>query len=139
MQRRIRQSGSALRKLIRSLAAAGVAAGWVAKEKVRIPAHNTVGATPQPVYWDRLLIGPASGFQASRFVAVLESAETLVVPMISLLEVLKWVLREHSEAQASKPVTASYVDGGCLNGSGDVIFPGSYRCGSLNDLVRKHT
>jgi len=37
MPRRIRQSGSALRKLIRSLAAAGVAAGWVAKGQVRFP------------------------------------------------------------------------------------------------------
>jgi hypothetical protein len=35
--RRIRQSGSALRKLIRSLAAAGVVAGWEAKGQVRFP------------------------------------------------------------------------------------------------------
>jgi len=46
------------------------------------------------------------GPQASRFVAVLESAATLVVPVISLLEVFKWVLREHSEAQAIQAVVA---------------------------------
>jgi hypothetical protein len=37
MQRRIRQSGSALRKLTRSLAAAGAVAGWEAKGQVRFP------------------------------------------------------------------------------------------------------
>jgi hypothetical protein len=37
MPRRIRQSGSTLRKLIRSLAAAGVAAGWQAKGQDWLP------------------------------------------------------------------------------------------------------
>jgi hypothetical protein len=37
MRRRIRQSGRALRKLIRSLAATGVLAGWEAKDQVRFP------------------------------------------------------------------------------------------------------
>jgi len=46
------------------------------------------------------------GPQASPFVAVLESEATLVVPAISLLEVFKWVLREHSEAQAIQAVAA---------------------------------
>ncbi len=46
------------------------------------------------------------GPQAGRFVAVLESAATLVVSVISILEVFKWVLREHSEAQAIQAVAA---------------------------------
>ena len=40
------------------------------------------------------------GPQAGSFVAVLDSGATLVVPVISILEVFQWVLREHSEAQA---------------------------------------
>ena len=40
------------------------------------------------------------GPQAGSFVAVLDSAPALVVPVISILEVFKWVLREHGEAQA---------------------------------------
>jgi hypothetical protein len=43
---------------------------------------------------------------ASRFVAVLDSEATLVVPAISILEVFRWVLREHSEAQAIQAVAA---------------------------------
>ncbi|MFN9907899.1 MAG: hypothetical protein ACK56F_17510 [bacterium] len=37
MPRRIRQSGSALRQLIRTLAAAGVVAGWETKGHERFP------------------------------------------------------------------------------------------------------
>ena len=37
MPRRIRQSGNALRKLIRSLAAPGVVSGWEAKGQVQFP------------------------------------------------------------------------------------------------------
>lgn len=40
------------------------------------------------------------GLQADRFLSVLEPEANLVVPAISILEVFKWVLREHSEAQA---------------------------------------
>ncbi len=46
------------------------------------------------------------GPQAGSFVAVLESQATLVVPVISILEVFKWVLREHSEAQAIQAAAA---------------------------------
>jgi predicted nucleic acid-binding protein len=46
------------------------------------------------------------GPQATSFVAVLDSGATLVVPVISILEVFKWVLREHSEAQAIQAVAA---------------------------------
>ena len=46
------------------------------------------------------------GPQAGRFVAVLDSEATLIVPVISILEVFKWVLREHSEAQAIQAVAA---------------------------------
>jgi hypothetical protein len=38
------------------------------------------------------------GPQDSSFVALLDSEATLVVPVISMPEVFKWVLREHSEA-----------------------------------------
>ena len=41
-----------------------------------------------------------NGPLADRFLAVLETEASLVVPAISILEVFKWVLREHSEAQA---------------------------------------
>ena len=46
------------------------------------------------------------GPQAGSFVAVLDSGATLVVPVISILEVFKWVLREHSEVQAIQAVAA---------------------------------
>jgi predicted nucleic acid-binding protein len=46
------------------------------------------------------------GPQANRFLAVLEHDERLVVPAISLFEVFKWVLRDHSEAQAIQAVAA---------------------------------
>ena len=46
------------------------------------------------------------GPQANSFVAVLDSEATLVVPVISILEVFQWVLREHSEAQAIQAVAA---------------------------------
>ena len=48
------------------------------------------------------------GPQAGSFVAVLDSAPALVVPVISILEVFKWVLREHSEAQAIQAVAAMH-------------------------------
>jgi predicted nucleic acid-binding protein len=41
-----------------------------------------------------------NGPLADRFMAVLDAEAALVVPAISILEVFKWVLREHSEAQA---------------------------------------
>ncbi len=44
------------------------------------------------------------GPRADRFLAVLDQDDRLVVPAISLLEVFKWVLREHSEAQAIQAV-----------------------------------
>jgi predicted nucleic acid-binding protein len=46
------------------------------------------------------------GPQAGSFVAVLESEATLIVPVISILEVFRWVLREHSEAQAIQAIAA---------------------------------
>ena len=44
------------------------------------------------------------GPKSDRFLAVLEQDDLLVVPAICLLEVFKWVLREHSEAQAIQAV-----------------------------------
>lgn len=41
-----------------------------------------------------------NGPRADRFLALLEAEASLIVPAISILEVFKWVLREHSEAQA---------------------------------------
>ncbi len=41
-----------------------------------------------------------NGPLTDRFLAVLETEASLVVPAISILEVFKWVLREHSEALA---------------------------------------
>ena len=41
-----------------------------------------------------------NGPLTDRFLAVLETEASLIVPAISILEVFKWVLREHSEAQA---------------------------------------
>ena len=41
-----------------------------------------------------------NGPLVDRFLALLEDEDHLVVPAISILEVFKWVLREHSEAQA---------------------------------------
>jgi hypothetical protein len=41
-----------------------------------------------------------NGPLADRFLALLEAEANLIVPAISILEVFKWVLREHSEAQA---------------------------------------
>ncbi len=45
-----------------------------------------------------------NGPLAERFIAVLDAEAALVVPAISILEVFKWVLREHSEAQAIQAV-----------------------------------
>ena len=44
------------------------------------------------------------GPQADRFLAVLQAEEVLVIPAITILEVFKWILREHSEAQAIQAV-----------------------------------
>lgn len=41
-----------------------------------------------------------NGPLADRFLALLDDEDNLVLPAISILEVFKWVLREHSEAQA---------------------------------------
>ena len=45
-----------------------------------------------------------NGPLAERFIAVLDAEAALVVPANSILEVFKWVLREHSEAQAIQAV-----------------------------------
>lgn len=45
-----------------------------------------------------------NGPLAERFIAVLDAEAALVVPAISILEVFKWVLREHSEALAIQAV-----------------------------------
>ena len=46
------------------------------------------------------------GPQADRFLAVLQAEAALVIPAISILDVFKWILREHSEAQAIQAVAA---------------------------------
>ena len=47
-----------------------------------------------------------NGPLADRFLAVLEAEASLVVPAISILEMFKWALREHSEAQAIQAAAA---------------------------------
>ena len=56
--------------------------------------------------WTELFI---NGPLADRFLALLEVEENLVVPVISILEVFKWVLREHSEAQAIASAQLSHA------------------------------
>jgi predicted nucleic acid-binding protein len=46
------------------------------------------------------------GPMADRFLRVLAAEDRLMVPAISILEVFKWVLREHSEAQAIQAAAA---------------------------------
>ena len=46
------------------------------------------------------------GPKAGPFLDVLDAEAILIVPAISILEVFKWVLREHSEAQAIQAVAA---------------------------------
>lgn len=46
------------------------------------------------------------GPMADRFLRVLAAEDLLVVPAISILEVFKWVLREHSEGQAIQAAAA---------------------------------
>ena len=46
------------------------------------------------------------GPMADRFLRVLAEEDRLMVPAISILEVFKWVLREHSEAQAIQAAAA---------------------------------
>lgn len=60
MPRRMRQSVSALRKLIRSIATADIA-GWEANSKERFPLTTTPAVGGGQGYWDTLPIGPACG------------------------------------------------------------------------------
>ena len=46
------------------------------------------------------------GPMADRFLRVLAAEDLLVVPAISILEVFKWVLREHSEGPAIQAAAA---------------------------------
>ena len=45
-----------------------------------------------------------NGPQADRFLEVLDDEKSLIVPSITVFEVFKWVLREHSEAQAIQAI-----------------------------------
>ena len=45
-----------------------------------------------------------NGPQADRFLEVLDDEKSLLVPSITVFEVFKWVLREHSEAQAIQAI-----------------------------------
>jgi toxin FitB len=44
------------------------------------------------------------GPQAERFLEALQDETSLVVPSITILEVFKWILREHSEADAIQAI-----------------------------------
>lgn len=50
------------------------------------------------------------GLRADRFLSVLEPEANVVVPATSILEVFKWVLREHSESQAIQAAAAMHAD-----------------------------
>jgi len=54
----MRQSGSALRKLIRSVAAAGLWSGGVGKDQERYASRKSQSGTGRKAAWDGLLIGP---------------------------------------------------------------------------------
>ena len=45
-----------------------------------------------------------NGPQADRFLEVLADETSLIVPAITVFEVFKWILREHSEAQAIQAI-----------------------------------
>ena len=45
-----------------------------------------------------------NGPQADRFLGVLDGDKSLIVPAITVFEVFKWILREHSEAQAIQAI-----------------------------------
>ena len=45
-----------------------------------------------------------NGPQAERFLEVLDNETSLIVPAITVFEVFKWILREHSEAQAIQAI-----------------------------------
>ena len=45
-----------------------------------------------------------NGPQAERFLEVLDDEKSLIVPAITVFEVFKWILREHSEAQAIQAI-----------------------------------
>lgn len=55
----MRQSGSALRKLIRSVAAAGLWSGGVGKDQERYASRKSQSETRRKAVWDGPLIGPA--------------------------------------------------------------------------------
>lgn len=46
------------------------------------------------------------GGQAEHFLALMADERSLVVPVITIFEVFKWVLREHGEAQAIQAAAA---------------------------------
>ena len=45
-----------------------------------------------------------NGPQAERFLEVIQDESSLIVPSVTILEVFKWILREHSEAQAIQAI-----------------------------------
>ncbi len=47
------------------------------------------------------------GPQADRFLTLLQAESAPMIPAISILEVFKWILREHSEAEAIEAVAVS--------------------------------
>jgi len=57
----MRQSGKALRKLIRSVAAAGLWTDGVGKDQVRDASRRNQSETGLGLSWDRPLIGPGAG------------------------------------------------------------------------------
>ena len=52
--------------------------------------------------WIELFV--TNGPQAERFLEALDDEKSLIVPAITVFEVFKWILREHSEAQAIQAI-----------------------------------
>ena len=48
-----------------------------------------------------------NGSQSERCLEALQDENSLIVPSITILEVFKWTLREHSEAQAIQAITCA--------------------------------
>ena len=71
-----------------------------------------------------------NGPLAERFIAVLDAEAALVVPAISILEMFKWVLRDHSEAQAIQAV-AVMQRGLVVDLDSRLAIASAMRCGFL--------
>ena len=61
-----------------------------------------------------------NGPQAERFLEVLDDEKTLLVPSITVFDVFKWILREHSEPPARQHQARLYSMDADFKGLADV-------------------